>query len=382
MVSRLANSSTDIRYNMVFRWGNFVADIPRRLGHNEALDASVAALLARHSETSRRQDQSDPRAESVLEYLRGLTALRTVLSDAHKTVVDSETLCAVMLLFYCQVRFDDQFSFFWSPHAEGVAQLIRMRHFTSGRDTFEQQLFATLHSTLLLQSIANPKIQLSACEYRKLEEGFSGAVAVAPTAHVVRHWRLLVRISELMARARRAIAAGSYLQPLADESDEIAASMETLLAEAREKLRALEEEAKEEAEQLNSSDEHPRPPLFNDRIYASHQRFYGVILASRAILLCAQRTLAPENSASHHVIAAALCEEVLRITRDSQVYRPLGSVWTVHTLICTFCAAPDDILRTRIEAELLDYQRDATGAKTDFPVDQLGVLRRRLCLLE
>ena len=95
-------ASSDIRYYIGFRYGLFLVDIPKRLGINDALDAAVTALLARHAETSMRQDQTDPRAPAAVAYNRALTALRLTLADPDK-IATSETLCAVLLLTYCQV---------------------------------------------------------------------------------------------------------------------------------------------------------------------------------------------------------------------------------------------------------------------------------------
>ena len=101
LIERL-DPSIDAKYHIVFRYGNFLLKIPKRLGSNEVLDASVVALLARHTETSLRQDQSDHRAPAVLHYYRSLAALRGALENACEPV-DTSVLCASMLLAYCQV---------------------------------------------------------------------------------------------------------------------------------------------------------------------------------------------------------------------------------------------------------------------------------------
>lgn len=101
LIERL-DPSIDAKYHIAFRYGNFLLKIPKRLGSNEVLDASVVALLARHTETSLRPDQSDHRAPAVLHYYRSLAALRRALENACEPV-DTSLLCASMLLAYCQV---------------------------------------------------------------------------------------------------------------------------------------------------------------------------------------------------------------------------------------------------------------------------------------
>lgn len=263
-----------------------------------------------------------------------------------------------------QARFDDQFTFFWSPHGLGIAQLIRMRQFTSGRDPFETHLFASLNATLLCQSIANPSIHLTTQEYRKLEKAFLGAAVAAQN---IQPWLLMVRISELMAHGRRAITSGLCLDALATAAEEVDASMQLVLSGVRERLRALEVQACGDS--------------FDIRTHASYQRLYGVSLAAYAILLCAWRTLSPGH-ATLDIAVSGLCYEVLQLTQSAQAYRPLGAVWTVHTIICTWCATQDIDLKAKVENAFLDYQRDAMGHKAKIPINRLRLLERRLSLLE
>ena len=92
----------DLRYSMVYRWGSFLTQVPQRLGSNEALDAAAHALLARYAKISLRQNASNSQVSAMLYYNRGLSALRVALDD-ERMANTAETLCAVMLLVYCQV---------------------------------------------------------------------------------------------------------------------------------------------------------------------------------------------------------------------------------------------------------------------------------------
>lgn len=88
---------TDIRYELSI-YGEFMQDIPRRLGRNAALDASVAAMTtAFESIKTRRQP-----AEVFAKYAKALSSLRLCLDDpveAHSP----ETLCAIWIVVICQV---------------------------------------------------------------------------------------------------------------------------------------------------------------------------------------------------------------------------------------------------------------------------------------
>lgn len=314
-------------------------------------------------------------------YSQGLAALRVALDDEH-TAVTSETLCAVMLLVYCQVparlktcaerrtytfcqaRIDDQFTFFSSPHGKGLAHLLRRRGFPSGINRFENYLFRVLTSTLLLQSFANPDVSLCADEYDLMDEAFVNAAKGLGNPDI-RHWRLMGRISRLMARSRDISASGLTDHTVAVEAQNLCHSMDAILAEMRSSHQTP----------TNQSDTAPPGTI----IHAIRQRGFGVALATKAILLCACRTLLLDQSALQADIAH-LCQEALGIIEDARIYRPLGAVWTVHTLICLWCVVRDASLKAKVELALLDYQRDALCSTFQLPLDQLTLLQQRLSL--
>ena len=201
-----------------------------------------------------------------------------------------------------------------------------------------------------------------------LKTAFSDAESSTPD---VRHWQLMIQISEIMQNGRHVIASGACLDSLATEANELQATMADLLAAMHDRLRTLEAQSPEDSFDIKS----------HAAYRAIYQRNYGVALASSAILQCAQRSFSPK-SPERHVTTANICHEVLKVTDEARIYRPLGAVWTVHTLICTWCATQDASLRTMVGDALLDYQMDAMGPQAELQMDQLRLLERRLCLLE
>lgn len=87
----------DIRYS-VGAYGGFLTEIPRRLGVNQALDASVDALTTAFSSVYTHQRTS----EALAKYTQALTSLRVCLDDPAKSH-QPETLCAIYLVMICQV---------------------------------------------------------------------------------------------------------------------------------------------------------------------------------------------------------------------------------------------------------------------------------------
>jgi len=91
---------SDLRYSLTWAYGGFLADVPRRLGQNEALDAAASALLTSHLRFLTPMDKVTSQALS--QYSHTLNALRTCLDDPIEACT-ANTLCAVMILLICQV---------------------------------------------------------------------------------------------------------------------------------------------------------------------------------------------------------------------------------------------------------------------------------------
>jgi hypothetical protein len=145
---------TDIRFDLSF-YGDFLKDIPRRLGTNEALDASVYALVTAFPWVhSRRQS-----TEMVNRYMRALKSLRVYLNDTDKAQ-SPNALCTIYLVMICQVgsgsmhmtkrrltcikgwigKQDDHYP----SHAEAIAHLLRATASQNWQDSFETEMRATL----------------------------------------------------------------------------------------------------------------------------------------------------------------------------------------------------------------------------------------------
>ena len=239
-----------------------------------------------------------------------------------------------------------------------------MRDFGPLKNHFDLNLCGPANATVLLQSFANPAFRLETWEYRQLETAFDDA---APASQDVRPWKVMVQISELMQQARTAIASGSDLTALAVEADWLQTLMQSIVDSVHDRLRAWEESMSKQ--------------VLDVKKHASFQRQYGVSLATMAMLLCVRRTLSPEDLTVEDT-ASHVCQEVLDISHDAQAYRPLGAVWTVHALICVWCATHDMTLRAKVIDAMMDYQRDATGPKAELRLDSLRLLERRLSLVE
>ena len=91
----------DIRFDLCWAYGNLLREIPKRLGTNIALDAAVNAITTTASDLS--LGYKSP--EALVRYGHALTALRTCLDDPVSSQ-SSSTLCAIYLIWICQVSHD------------------------------------------------------------------------------------------------------------------------------------------------------------------------------------------------------------------------------------------------------------------------------------
>jgi len=194
--SRLAMSVIDkikptvrISHNLAWTYGDYLNDLPRRLGTNMALDSATEAFLFA---VQRSLNRADVPAQSVLErYGLALTALRTCLDDPVKAR-EPETLGAILMLMNCQVKKNalllrEQFrprpllpahrpylaplplslwristkhqpqQYLWSPngnqlglgHSEGAAQILRLRGRPSMDDPFERKILLSMRAVVV-----------------------------------------------------------------------------------------------------------------------------------------------------------------------------------------------------------------------------------------
>ena len=93
------NPSLDLRFNLHWAYGDFLLDIPARIGENEALDTAAEALIDAHSVICAHREIP---SGALAEYGRALNKLRSYLDDPFRARAP-ETLAAVMLLLICQV---------------------------------------------------------------------------------------------------------------------------------------------------------------------------------------------------------------------------------------------------------------------------------------
>ncbi|KAK3312606.1 hypothetical protein B0H66DRAFT_568491 [Apodospora peruviana] len=148
---------TDVRFDLRI-YGPFFVDLPRRLGRNQALDASIRALSVSFPAVQTHKYTSD----MYKAYGEALGCLRAAVGDA-TTAGSVETLCAVYLIVICQGWIGRGGDIFPS-HGEAIAHLLNAAATSKNgnwQDEFAAELANTLLVIVLLESFTNHRINLN-----------------------------------------------------------------------------------------------------------------------------------------------------------------------------------------------------------------------------
>ena len=169
------DASADIRIQLPWNFGDFLSDVPRRLGTNEALDAASDALVTSYTNFIAGHVVATP--DVLIKHSNALSALRRCLGDPVKAY-SSETLCSTMILMIVQVCTDcDPTSHVLTflqtlqgldgtraqSHSVGAAQVLKGRGYTGPKDDFESKLLLSLRGPVVCsrKTIYRPLIKLS-----------------------------------------------------------------------------------------------------------------------------------------------------------------------------------------------------------------------------
>lgn len=91
--------STNVRWNVAWTYGDFLLDVPKRLGTNKALDAAVKSLLSAYTDMC--VDKTRVSSKTLTLYGKAVSSLRSCLDDA-ETASTTETLSAVYMIIVQQ----------------------------------------------------------------------------------------------------------------------------------------------------------------------------------------------------------------------------------------------------------------------------------------
>lgn len=157
---------TDPRYD-VFAFGLFMRELPRRLGHSVALDASTAAFVSALRDLRTRQ----PTPDTIGKYVGALSAVQESLGD-ESTAYSAETLCAVFLVMAAQpwlsMKGDRHPS-----HGLGMSHLLKMLVDRQPHDDFLRTLMASVTVVVVGCRVRPPTSRLVLTAGRRYSRTYS-----------------------------------------------------------------------------------------------------------------------------------------------------------------------------------------------------------------
>ncbi|KAH8901311.1 hypothetical protein GQ53DRAFT_5022 [Thozetella sp. PMI_491] len=338
---------TDSRFDLMV-FGRFVGDIPRRLGTNEALDASVVALAAAmpsvytHSETPQMYNA----------YANALKALRVSLSDPVKAR-SADTLVAMYLTGICQDwigRQEDNFS----SHGVAMAHMLNIGSATQWYGNFESETVTSLALIVLMESWIKPEIRLDRRIWDRPES--FGPRRLGEMAK--RYTWLNLRNFATMA---------DFIREPGQHLPEIKSAYEEIKDDLR-RLRAVLDKFP------------PSPQLLADRrAHITHQVACAILLQMVFMvnaILCAYD---PAN-VSLGEECAKYAEEAIRLTNEANQYRPLGAGGVPLCLVAAGAVERDPTRLAKLEVMMHDWGSDFMSTSTRWPI-MLRWCRQRLRMI-
>ncbi|EXJ84985.1 hypothetical protein A1O3_05660 [Capronia epimyces CBS 606.96] len=351
------NPLIGVKFNLAWTYGDYLVDVPARLGTNEALDKAADTLLAAL------QRYSSPAVEVTLlvleKYTLALAALRMCLDDP-VTARSCETLAAIVLLLSCQ-------QFLWKPtrvstaHSEGAAQILRLRGRPGTCEPFERNLLLALRGVVLLQSLFSDNIIFTDREWLEVFETGQDQDTLSPEGRAI---QCLTRAPNLMRRAKAALIAAdaseSHLMELRDESQRLRDDLEPHLTTLRQRLGV--------ANSPTVSND-PNATVWLDLRHCHFLRSYSLGLAMAIIIneIVIAVTGDGDGDASPVLQESELFSgEIVRLAHIASQYRPLGASSLGLCLIAAEIGASDPGTKSAARQLRLEYETDfhAPDART------------------
>ncbi|KAJ5693458.1 hypothetical protein N7462_002881 [Penicillium macrosclerotiorum] len=321
---------TDVRFDISY-YGQFLKEIPKRVGTSLALDASVKAVVTAYPYF--RHQNFSPAA--YLEYCKSLRALRESLSDPIEAR-STNTLCAVYLITICQSwlgKYDDQLK----GHGEAISHLLRIADLQKCKSDFEKDIVITLTVPVILEAIVNPRIQMDSKWWEDVTQRYS----MVPKAQIHGPPRCRATLGTLAKFPHWIRQPGSSVA-------EIAAVYIQMREDAQQMRRYLD--------QWPTAD----TSSFSDPQVVQHSRYQaGYTLAVTLALILNTLLLAFESSnAMLTWESISFCDEIIRQSEFACRYRPLGAAYISLCLVVGCAAAKDSQQLKRLQSLLADYQTD------------------------
>ncbi|MCJ1309569.1 hypothetical protein MMC25_003229 [Agyrium rufum] len=363
-MTRLASSfaekvspSIDIRFQLFYNFGTYLAEVPRRLGTNAALDAAAESLVSAYAFYC--SGALTAGYHPLSKYNNAISALRHILDDPVRAT-SSETLCAIMMLMSVPVlmRMTDGVT---ANHMEGASRVLKCRGYIPPRDEFEKLLMLSLRGPVVIEALCYDKVDFTRQEWQDLVQ--SGLENLGSD---IKWLSLLSRIPELYRRCR-----AEWQSPNFTEENLVGLRYEVHIC-----LQEIRDAAVKLRERLVSSKQLVLPVLTANFIDAHLLRTLALTLLTGIVLNCILKTAGEESEPTKEE-ASGWSAEILRLAEASIPYQPLASLTMLFCLYAAWSSTEDPTLRHSIQVLLQDYEMACLGRKTENMVECLELTRDR-----
>lgn len=345
LVGKLSETD-DLRYHIAWTYGDYIRDIPKRIGRNNALDTAVAALVGLHSALRlKRESQISIPIEVLQKYAHAIKTLREYL-DIPARARESETLCAVSLLLICSTYLGMNGS--RTYHGEGAAQILRVRGYYDPQDDFEEKLLLCFRGPVLFEALINPRIQFSPQEWKTIVENKLDGTD-RPEGMML---RCLARAPEYMRRGKIALRERTGLPILVSDMRQQYRVLLNLLDGLRDRYLAFQQPDPAGTAARNSMSK-----ATIEMANHHYQRMYGfgltICMIFNSILKILDRDCIDLN-----VDAQSFCKETLKHADEAAKYRPIGAGYVMLCLAAAWACCGDYTTQLALERLVVEYSSD------------------------
>ncbi|KAF2265421.1 hypothetical protein CC78DRAFT_615971 [Lojkania enalia] len=327
---------TDPRFDLTI-YGDFMKEIPRRLGSNGALDATVYALTAAFATIPKNQ----PSAEAINCYGRALKSIRLCLMDPIERK-SPDTLCAMYLIMILQGWVGTQ-SNQYPNHGEAIAQLMNEVGSQNWQGIFETQMTITLCTIVIFESFFNPNVKIIPWMWEYTQTFGPYTTAQANSAIESLKPRNLASIPVML---RDPILNLPKLKTTYGQIWRDCGTVANILSALPNPL-------------FPTNNPRTGLPMHIEQQEARFQTGYGILLAQAIQFNCIIQTLEPRDLCLSEQLLS-LIDDVIRLAKRASRYRPLGASSMPLCLVAALAAADHSDKELQLKALLADYQ-------TDFP---------------
>ncbi|PSK57914.1 hypothetical protein B9Z65_9116 [Elsinoe australis] len=388
------DSDKNSNYQLPWNFGPFLEDVPRRLGRNAALDASADAVMTAYM-AFRRRGTSDPDRNNQVclnSYGRAVNALRACLSDERAS--SSETLCSTMMLLIVETLSGlDKGKVL--GHAGGAASILKARGVARSKNPFEDKILLSLRGPVIMHALFTQTPLFTDEEWGELVvnpmEGYGADGRVL---------RTLAHFPNLLLTTRSAFQRATIDYPkLLNVHTRLKALHAEHTSTRQEIVSRLEELQTGYPEGLHAM------PVRMMILHSHYARQVAVALSYEIMLCLLLSTIcsatpppcfSPDDPFATvpgpdpwsplvdpylYLEQAGQCSNYLSDLADKVTpHRPLGTIYMTFVMRVAHVAAPDELAKARVLAQLRSFAKDMGGPSAKLDLEELHQLGDYLTL--